>query len=114
LLGGLLSAVGAERAVRPSVQVIVVAEQRRGAAAVAELGAALNQRGLPVAVAGWIALDRKGLHRWVGGDRGAGRSILLRSARPVVEQIASADAEVRAARGTNQTVDEKRVSVHAG
>ena len=113
LLGGLLPAVTSADGRRPAVQIVVVAEPRRGTAAVAELTDVLGRCGLPVTVAGWIVRDRKGVQRWFAGDRGASRSILLRSAGQVVEAIADAHARTRQARHGGLPVPEQ-VSAHAG
>ncbi|TAM88226.1 MAG: hypothetical protein EPN43_08525 [Jatrophihabitans sp.] len=101
LLSGLLPAVTSVDGTRPAVQAVVVADSGRGMAAVAELRAVLDHQGIPVTVAGWVARDRKGLQRWLAGDRGAGRSVLLRSAGPVVAEIAASQAGAPRARQTS-------------
>lgn len=113
LLAGLLPEVSAETGTRPSVQAVVVADPRRGSAAATELASVLAQRGLPVAVAGWIAHDRSGLQRWLAGERGAGRSILLRSASPVVTEIAAAHTQAMRARSGASADGPEQVSLHA-
>jgi hypothetical protein len=112
LLGGLLPEVSTETGTRPSVQAVVIADHRRGPTAATELASVLGQRGLPVAVAGWIAHDRGGLQRWLAGERGTGRSILLRSARPVVTEIAEAHARTMHARSGGSAERPEQVSLH--
>lgn len=89
-LAALLASLGNPAGRRVPVLTVVVAEARRGPAAERELEAALAQRGLPVRSAGWIAHDTSGLNRWLGGDPSARRSVLLRTASPVVAAIAAA------------------------
>lgn len=90
-LASLLTSLGQRNGHRPSVVTVVVAEPRRGPAAASELQAVLAQRGLPVRSAGWLAQDRRGVERWLSGDPSR-RTVLLRTATPVVAAITAARA----------------------
>lgn len=86
----LLGVLGSAPDPRPALLTVVVASPRRGPSAERELAAALAQRGLPVASAGWLAHDPKALARWLVGEPAARRSVLLRTARPVIDAVAAA------------------------
>lgn len=90
-LTSLLTALGQRNGHRPTVATVVVTDPRRGPAAERELETVLAQRGLPVHSAGWLAHDPPGVDRWLSGDP-ARRTVLLRTATPVVAAITAAHA----------------------
>lgn len=97
-LASLLAALGQRNGHRPSVVTVVVADPRRGPAAERELETVLAQRGLPAHSAGWLAHDRRGVDRWLSGDPSR-RTVLLRTATPVMAAITAAHANHAATPG---------------
>lgn len=88
LLPGLVSMLRVEQDVRSVVAPVVVARPRRGPAAAGEIDELLAQRGIPVRPARWVACDVTGAQSVRGGVARAQRSVLVRTARTVVEGIA--------------------------
>lgn len=89
LLATVLAEVGGGSA-GPAMLAAVVCPPQRGRAAARELDTVLAARGIPVAVAGWVAYDPRGVHRFLTGQAGARRSVLLRTAAPVAAAVRSA------------------------
>jgi hypothetical protein len=78
-----------QRALRPHIAVVLIAEDRRGPQAVASMRAVLDHAGLPVTVAGYLAHDPGALEALLTGRTGArvDRSLLLRSARQLATTL---------------------------
>lgn len=70
----------------PPLAAVMVAEARRGEQAVQHAEEVLAHTGLPVRVAGWIAVDRHGVDALSTGARRR-RSLLLRTARSVAAEL---------------------------
>jgi hypothetical protein len=101
LLPGLASVLRVQDEVRSVIVPIVVATPHRGAAAAHEVDEVLAEHHIPTSTARWIAWDPKAADAVRGGAGRAQRSVLLRTARSVVEALAgeqSAVTEQRAAR----------------
>ena len=88
LLPGLASVLRVEDDVRSVVVPIVVATPHRGPAAAREVDEVLSQRHIPTATTRWIGWDPKAAVAVRGGAARAQRSVLMRTARSVVESLA--------------------------
>lgn len=111
LLPGLASVLRVEDDVRSVIVPVVVATAHRGEAAAREVDEVLAQHHIPTNATRWIGWDPKAAVAVRGGAARAQRSVLLRTARGVVESLAGeqwAVGEQRAARarlGTEQFSD---------
>ena len=87
LLAALPSPTGADR----RALVVLVVEDRRADEAVRAMWTVLDRSGLPVATAGFVAVDPGSVNALQGGQRGArlDRSLLLRSVRAVVPHLSA-------------------------
>ena len=88
LVPGLASVLRVEDDVRSVIVPIVVATAHRGPAAAREVDEVLAQHHIPTAAARWIGWDPKAADAVRGGAARAQRSVLVRTARSVVESLA--------------------------
>ena len=100
LVPGLASVLRVEDDVRSVIVPVVVATPHRGAAAAREVDEVLAQRHIPTSKTRWIGWDPKAADAVRGGAARAQRSVLLRTARAVVESLV----------GEQRTVIEQRAS----
>jgi hypothetical protein len=102
LLPGLASVLRIEEDVRSVIVPVVVATAHRGSDASREVDEVMAQRHIPTRPARWIGWDPKTVATVRGGGAGrAPRSVLVRTARGVVESLAAeqyAVSEQRTAR----------------
>jgi hypothetical protein len=99
LLGGLVNRSAREAGIRSMVLPIIIAEARRSGAALAQLREVVGKRGIAAADPMCIGWDPKSVSRLLAsGVHGLEKTVLVRSARPVVERLFTAQQQIREAR----------------
>lgn len=115
VVGGLVAVSARDGGVRSVVVPIVIAEQRRQAAATQQLEQVLRARGLACAGPAWLAHDDRAAAQFLTrGLHGLEKSQLVRSGRAVVERLVGVQHDLRSARGARHAGEERTPAPGSG